>query len=181
MRLLSQKPRIPELREYKKPKTHGRICVFDSETDPFEAGASIKPFTCGFYDGEDYVDFWGDDCIDQFGRYMHSRRGERLLVYAHNLGGFDVHFLYDYFDPDSTPLVIGARIAKVDIFGQEWRDSLKIIPVPLRDFQKDVFDYSKNKRAVREDHREEICLYQRHDCEYLYTLVSEFHATFGHR
>ena len=181
MRLLSIKTNIPELRKYKKPVTHGRICIFDSETDPFETGATIKPFTCGFYDGEDYVDFWGDDCIDQFGRYMNTRRGERLLIYAHNLGGFDVHFLYDYFDSDIAPLVIGSRLAKVGIFGQEWRDSLKIIPIPLRDFQKDVFDYSKNKRAVREDHKDEIRLYQMHDCEYLYTLVSEFHATFGNR
>lgn len=181
MRLLSQKPTIPELREYRKPVTHGRICIFDSETDPFAAGASIRPFTCGFYDGETYVDFWGDDCIDQFGRYMDSRKGERLLVYAHNLGGFDVHFLYDHFDNACNPLVIGARLAKVDIFGQEWRDSFKIIPVPLRDFKKDEFDYSWNLRESREGHKEAIRLYQRHDCEYLYELVKEFHVTFGNR
>lgn len=181
MRMLSIKPHVPELRDYRNPKTHGKICVFDCETDPFEAGASIQPFTCGFYDGDDYVDFWGDDCIDQFGMYMERRKGERLLVYAHNLGGFDVHFLNDYFDDDTQPLIIGARIAKIQMFGQEWRDSLKIIPAPLRDFQKDDFDYMKNKRAVRDQYRAEIELYQRHDCEYLYTLVSEFHATFGNR
>lgn len=167
--------------EYKKPKTNKRICVFDCETDPFEHGSQIKPFSCGFYDGETYIDFWGDDCIDQFARYLLTRIDEVLLIYAHNLGGFDIHFLYDYFDNGIKPLIINARIVKAYLLHQEWRDSYKIIPAPLRDMQKDVFDYSKLKRNIREEFKDEILLYQRHDCEYLHEYIVEFHNEFGNR
>lgn len=185
MRLLSVKPVEATARVYRKPKSTKTICVFDCETDPFAHGVTIKPFTCGFFDGEQYIDFWGDDCISQFADYIDVRRNsnpkEKLLIFAHNLGGFDIHFLYDYFDSGHTPLVIGSRICQAQIFGHEWRDSYKIIAAPLRAYQKDDFDYTKLERHCRETYRDEILLYQRHDCEYLFTLVSEFFEMFGDR
>jgi hypothetical protein len=49
----------------------------------------------------------------------------------------------------------------------------------LRAYQKDEFDYNKNLRHCREQFKDEILLYQRHDCEYLYELVSEYYKMFG--
>jgi hypothetical protein len=179
LKSIKAEPILP--REYKKPALKGKLCVFDCETDPFGYGLTIKPFTCGFYDGEDYVDFWGDDCIEQFRDYMELRREERLVVFCHNLGGFDIHFLYDLIENKTDMLIIGTRIAKCTIVGQEWRDSYKLAAVPLAAYHKDEFDYTKMLREVREDHRDEICKYQRADCMYLYDLVKGMHEFLGDR
>lgn len=172
---------FPDLIPFNIRRTTKKICVFDSETDKFENGAEIKPFTCGFYDGDTYQDFWGDDCIQQFAGYMGSRSRERLLVYAHNFGGFDVHMMKEGLDSGSNPLIINGRICKATLFGQEFRDSYKIIPVPLRDMQKEEFDYSKNDRDKRERFKTEILTYQQSDCLNLHKPVTAFHNMFGDR
>lgn len=179
--LKSVRPDPIPTKEYKKPKLKGRLCVFDCETDPFGEGLTIAPFTCGFYDGDEYVEFWGDDCIEQFHIYMEGRRHEKLIVFCHNLGGFDIHFLYDLLEDKSDMLIIGSRIAKCTIVGQEWRDSYKLAAVPLSAYHKDEFDYKKMLREVREEHREEICKYQKNDCLYLYELVKGMHEFLGDR
>ena len=179
LKSLKRPPILP--RPYKKPNFRGRICTFDTETDPFAHGSSIEPFTCGFYDGETYVDFWGDDCIEQFAAYMHTRRNEQLLVYCHNWGGFDVHFCYDHLDDSEPMLMIGARIAKCKAFGQEFRDSYKLAAVKLADYQKDEFDYTKLLKNRREEFKEEIRSYQRGDCIYLHSLVTGFGEVLGDR
>lgn len=171
-----------DLRPYQKRETQKRICVFDSETDPFFGKRVPEPFTCGFTDGETYVDFWGDDCIEQFVEYLRTERaGEKLVIFCHNFGGFDYRFLAKYVDEGTYPMVIGGRVSSVYIAGHEFRDSYRIIPVALKVYQKDDFDYSKMEREVREQHKDEILLYQRHDCEYLRELVVGFFDYFGDR
>lgn len=172
-------------RPYRLKETRAKLCVFDSETDPFAEGRVVEPFTCGFTDGDEYIDFWGADCCLQFVNYLRERQkanpGERLIIYCHNFGGFDYRFLADYVDEGATPSIINGRIASVFIAGQEFRDSYRILPVALKLIQKDDFDYSKMERDVRELHRDEILLYQRHDCEYLLTAILDFFARFGDR
>lgn len=181
MRLRSVKPKVILPRPYKKPNFKGRICTFDTETDPFEHDLVIEPFTCGFYDGEDYVDFWGDDCIDQFAAYMETRKHERLLVFCHNWGGFDSHFCYDHLDDQSDMLMIGARVAKCKAFGQEFRDSYKLCAAPLAANHKIKFDYTKMLRVNREEHKDEILFYQKDDCLSLYEMVTGFGEQLGDR
>ncbi len=174
------------LRPYESRALTPRVCVFDTETDRFGQDVSIAPFTCGFKDMTtgDYTDFWGDDCIDQFFAWFvetYQKAGIQVVVYVHNLGGFDLHFMLQWLDTGTFPVIINGRMSSVRLGGQEWRDSYRIIPIPLGAFEKDTFDYSKNDRDVREKYKDEILLYQRHDCDSLGTLVSEFIIQFGDR
>lgn len=174
------------VKPYVRRETQKRICVFDSETDPFKDGRIPEPFTCGFYDtmSGDYKDFWGSDCIDQFFEFLereYNAKGIDCIIYCHNLGGFDIHFMTDHLEPGSRPMIINGRIASAYLGGQEFRDSYRIIPVALREYQKDEFDYEKMERDVREEHRPEILHYQRNDCVYLAELVVEYYNLFGDR
>lgn len=166
-------------REYVKHETEKRICVVDTETDPFLAGRAVSPFTLGFFDGVQYKDFWGDDCVHQFFTWLKDKYDEPLLIYAHNGGGFDFFFMLDYMDDNSEPVIIHGRLTKLFLQGQEFRDSFKIIPAPLSAYQKDEIDYNKFERGERELYRDEILHYQRMDCEYLHRLVTRYHAEFG--
>lgn len=172
--------------EYVKRIMGKRLLIFDSETDPFKHGSSIQPFTCGLLDCEtgEYVDFWGDDCIDQFFAHLqeqYTEPGISCLVACHNWGGFDLFFMLQYLDTGTYPNIINGKVSSAWLAGQEFRDSLRIIPVSLKTYQKDDFDYRKMRREVRDKHRDEILLYQRHDCEYLAELVREFYLEFGDR
>src|SRR5690349_16107710 len=114
------------------------MATLDIETDPFLYGHTPLPFAIGFFDGESYVDFWGDDCIERMMEYLDSIPPH--TIYVHNGGGFDFWYLQEHL---SNPLFfIKSRIAKCGLLGKhELRDSYRMIPVPLGDYQKDSIDY----------------------------------------
>lgn len=154
-----------------------RIAVIDSETDPFLYGRTPKPFVWGFYDGETYIYFWGDDCTEQLIDYLKDEND--LIIYAHNGGKFDYFYLLKYLDADVS--IINGRIAKATLFSGviELRDSYLILPLPLSAHGKDDIDYAKMERGVRETHRPEILRYLQTDCTSLYEWVSNFRQQFG--
>lgn len=163
---------------YKMRRTRKRLCTYDVETDPFKAGRVPVPFAVGFYDGEEYHEWWGSDCIEQSMEYIASRQDD-LLVYVHNGGNFDFAFLLPHADFAIQPLVINKRLVTAWFAGQEFRDSLRIIPVALSQYRKDEIDYKKLERRVRERHKAEILSYLRTDCEALHELVTSYHERFG--
>jgi hypothetical protein len=152
-------------------KSPERIAVIDTETDPFAYGVIPKPFSAGFYNGEIYVDFWGDNCIEELIYFLDSLE-ERYIIYAHNGGKFDFLFMLKYFS--KKLLIINGRIVKGNIGKHEMRDSYAALPIPLSGYQKDVFDYDKMLVKNREKNKEEILHYQKNDCIYLYELISTF-------
>lgn len=165
---------------YKMRRTHKRVCVFDCETDPFKAGRPVAPFTCGFYDGETYIDFWGDDCIAQFFAHLEANYApDDLLIYAHNGGKFDFFFCLEYMDTGQFPTIINGRLTKLTLRGFEFRDSFAIVPVALSSYHKDEINYAWFERERRERHRVAIRKYQKADCIYLHDLVAGFHEMFG--
>jgi hypothetical protein len=171
--------------EYEAKETTGRVCTFDSETDPFLKGRTPKPFTCGLYytDTQEYVDFWGDDCIDQFITYLsitHPEPGE-LQIFVHNGGNFDFYFLVDYFDAGHKPFIINGRLVRVEICGQEFRDSYTMIPVALGEYDKDAIDYRCMERDFREIFKDTIRKYQKKDCTALGELVTSWLDMFGNK
>jgi hypothetical protein len=158
----------------KKPAR--KLAVIDLETDPFKAGRIPHPFVAGFYDGDTYAQFWGDDCIIQLMGYLRDYP-DPLVIYAHNGGRFDYWFMQDYIE---APLMfIKSRLVKGALFHHEIRDSFSILPIPLRDYKKDDTDYSTFEYGVRNRFRKSICRYLQHDCEYLYELVERFVSEFG--
>jgi len=166
---------------YNLKPTKKIIAVVDSETDPFEPNFIVKPFCIGFDTGDRYVDFWGDDCVDQFFAYLATltAEGYEFVIYAHNGGKFDFFFFLPYLDADQNPLIMGGRLVKINFAGQEFRDSYAIIPQALSTYQKEEINYDNFKRDKRERHKSEILKYMRSDCKYTRELICGFHDMFG--
>lgn len=149
------------------------IEVIDCETDPFLYGRTPEPFLWGWSDGSIYKDFRD---TEELANFISKRKS---IIYAHNGGKFDFHFLFPYFTPGTEILIINGRVAKATIGLCELRDSYCILPVPLADYNKTVIDYAKFEKDVRHTHMGEIQAYLRDDCTYLWELVSQFVATYG--
>lgn len=160
-----------------RKKQQIKIAVIDFETDPFLFGRVPKPFAAGFYNGEIYREFWGDNCAEYLVNFI-STLETKHIIYAHNGGKFDFFYLLPWL---SNPLkLINGRIAKAGfIGGHELRDSYSIMPIPLKAYQKDEIDYACFERDKREKHKADILHYLAKDCEYLYSLVLAFNERFG--
>lgn len=161
--------------------------TFDLETDPFEKGKFPKAFAGGFYDGKRTQIFWGDDCCRKVIAAIkeHALKVGKILVYAHNGGKFDFHFvlrfvldIFNHEDVDVTS--IGARIVAIKTPLFELRDSYSIIPRPLKAFgDKKEIDIQKLRADVRDANREEIIAYLKQDCVALYDGLTEFFKRYG--
>ena len=149
------------------------IWVADSETDPFDYDVIPAPFIWGLYNGNEYFEFTDTNAFVDFVSVR------EIIVYAHNGGKFDWHFLSKRFEPDNPILVIGGRLSRFTIGHCEFRDSINIYPKPLSAFQKDEFDYEKMEKEVRHLYMDEIKTYLRSDCEYLFLLVKKFIDMYG--
>jgi DNA polymerase type B, organellar and viral len=155
----------------KKEKIKSKIAVIDFETDPFLYGRIPKPFCAGFYDGENYKYFWGNDCVIAL-IYFLDQYPEPLLIYAHNGGKFDFHFLLDYVE---NPIkIISRRIAQANLGKHILRDSYSAIPIPLSAYMKTEILYEKFETENREAHRFEIIDYLKDDCVFLFNLIFSF-------
>lgn len=150
-----------------------KIAVIDCETDPFLYGRIPEPFLWGFYDGKDYREFENAKDLVAF---LYDKK---YIVYAHNGGKFDYHFMLDQIEPFSEIMLINGRLTKFKIGECEYRDSYNILPVPLANFNKTKIDYSKFEKSVRHLHLKEIREYLKDDCVYLYQFVSEFIDKYG--
>jgi len=144
----------------------------DSETDPFRFGRVPVPFIWGYYNGEEYRRFFSTEELVSF----IGKRNE--IIYAHNGGRFDFHFLIEHVSVGKRVKIINGRIAEFKIGKATLRDSYLILPTALSASQKDTFDYTKLEEDVRHKHMGEIEEYLRHDCEYLFQYVHEFFQTY---
>tara|TARA_R110000782_G_scaffold263592_1_gene356316 strand:+ start:7443 stop:9029 length:1587 start_codon:yes stop_codon:yes gene_type:complete len=151
------------------------IVVADSETDPFDYKTIPSPFIWGVYDGEDYYQFYD---TREFVEFV-SR--EKWIIYAHNGGKFDWHFILEHIAPWSQLMVINGRLSKFTIGECEFRDSYNILPVPLSAYKKDDFDYSRMQKGERDKphNKEAIEKYLKNDCVYLHELISQFVNDYG--
>lgn len=153
--------------------TRRPIAVIDSETDPFKFGRMPEPFIWGFYDGNVYLTF---DSTKELAEYLQT---QDIIVYAHNGGKFDYHFLLPYLNKKEKVMVINSRLAKWKLGKCELRDSYNILPVPLSAINKDVFDYTKMEKNVRHKHMPEIKAYLKNDCVYLYDAIIKYVNEYG--
>ena len=153
-----------------------KIAVIDCETDPFKFGRIPAPFCVEFHSDEITQSFWGNDCMEKLADFCEAIKDE-YLIYAHNGGKFDFLFMSKYLD---NPIkVINSRIVSCAFFQHILRDSYSIIPVPLRDYSKEIFDYTKLEKDVREKNKSAILDYLHSDCVYLLQIVSAFVERFG--
>lgn len=151
----------------------------DIETDPFAdwetPDQQLIPvaFCAGLYYRNESFIWWGEDCLAKL-----AKKATELdtVVYMHNGGGFDFHYLLPHINaPKAEFLLIGKRIVQIKFEhlkrSLEYRDSYALIPRPLRDWGKDEIDYNKLRRNVREKHKEEIISYLTRDLTSLESLV----------
>lgn len=151
------------------------LAVADCETDPFKIGRVPKPFLWGYYNGEKYFQFRS---TAEFVKFL---KGQGVIVYAHNGGKFDWHFLLEEAEEYSDVMIINGRIAKLQMGMAELRDSYSILPVPLKAYKKDEIDYAifeEDKRHIPENWKK-ITEYLKSDCVYLYELISQFVDIYG--
>lgn len=161
----------------RKPKY--TVGVIDAETDPFLFGRVPEPFAWEFHSEAITEWFWGDDCTAQLLAFLDELEAPHM-IFAHNGGKFDFHFLHKFLE---NPLkIINSRIVSAQLGNHVLRDSLAIMPVPLKKFfkgAKDDIDYRRMERDRREKHKDEILTYLHRDCLSLFTGVSAFVERFG--
>ena len=154
-----------------------KLATLDAETDPFEYNRVPEPFAWGFFNGDDYIETWGDNCTDEILQRLKELK-EPHRIYAHNGGKFDFFFLLKH-GVIHSPKIINGRIVQAGLLHHEIRDSYAILPVPLAAYQKDEIDYKLFEREARDKYKDEISHYLAKDCEYLYQLVEAFIERFG--
>lgn len=165
----------------KKPKQK-TIATIDLETDPFLYGRLPQAFAAHYVDTNGLERWWwGEDCVCQLCAFIAENCDENYILYAHNGGRFDFHFMIPHLDEDIK--LINGRIAICYVKGckAELRDSWLIFPEPLSAYQKDEIDYAWFEADVREHYRDAILDYLRGDCRYLLDIVSAFYLRFGDR
>lgn len=152
-----------------------QIAVIDAETDPFRKGRVPQPFLWGYYNGSMYHQFEKTADLAAF----ISDRDE--IVYAHNGGKFDFHYLFPYLEAYDDLTIINGRIAKCNVGLAELRDSWCIINEPLAKYKKDEIDYAIMEADQRRKGANwtKICSYLKSDCVYLWEMVTEFVRRFG--
>jgi hypothetical protein len=164
-----------------------RHATIDLETDPFLKGRLPVAFAGCFFDGKISSIFWGGDCCQKTvdAAIEFSMKCEGLLVFAHNGGKFDFHFLLaailKRFSADDLEIMaIGSRIVKIKCPTLEFRDSYALIPKPLKSFgNKKEIDITKLESVCREQNKEEICAYLKQDCIGLYEGLNDFFGRYG--
>ena len=152
-----------------------KIAVVDSETDPFKYGRVPAPFIWGYYNGDEYHYF---NTTYELVEFLKPRNE---IIYAHNGGKFDWHFVLPYLEDGQEITIINGRLSKFKLGEAECRDSINILPVALSEYQKDDFDYKILERELRNipENRLKIQAYLKSDCINLYDMVSKFIAEYG--
>jgi DNA polymerase elongation subunit (family B) len=151
------------------------LAVADCETDPFKIGRVPQPFAWGYYDGTTYRQF------DSTAEFVAFTADQGNIVYAHNGGKFDWHFILPHLNPYDDIMIINGRIARCNLGMSELRDSYNILPIPLAAFKKEKIDYAimEPDQRNKPHNKRKIAEYLKSDCVYLYELISGFVANFG--
>ena len=152
------------------------IAVIDAETDPFVYGRIPKPFIWGFATADTYEEFYSTEELYNFLLSLKKPH----LVYAHNGGKFDFHYLLNLIRPQMIKIING-RIASFKIGKCELRDSLLIIPRSLDSLGagKLEIDYSLFEYEERKEHMPEIREYLKQDCYALLKVINRFKEEYG--
>lgn len=163
------------------------IWAADCETPPFgspywqkliDNEISLKdfPWIWGMWNGSEYHQFYDTDEFVDF-----CEKLENVIIYAHNGGKFDWHFIIHRLEAFSPLMIINGRLSKFTIGGAEFRDSYNILPTKLATFSKEDFDYSILEPGEREKPHNRIKIehYLKSDCVNLLSVVTDFISKYG--
>lgn len=166
--------------------------VVDIETKDGDTqkGGFTRAFLAGFYDGEKFVCFRGERCLESMLFFLLSPQFDGMTYYAHNGGGFDwLHFLpvlaksgYSF-----EILTVSSKIQCLRVKphkgskkkGWTFLDSYQLIPAALAKIAKsfdtevqkqDNFDYDVDEHDARWEE------YLEQDCVSLHQTLVKFYA-----
>lgn len=156
-----------------------KIGVFDIETHKW-----IHPYAVGFFDGENYSEFLGGNCIKDFINEVVRKKYRGYRIYAHNGGKFDFNFLMEVLKSKNfnvNMIFQGSRCLLLKLYTQVYRnddgaithsnviqfvDSISLLKFGLDALTKD-FDVEHKKLNFMDKKGDE------RDYEYLYRLYLE--------
>ncbi len=178
-------------RHEKRETRKRQIAILDMETDPFDAQLKkhIKPFLCVLYSDEfEPIIVWEESREKFIRNVLDAIEGlpGSWIIYAHNGGKFDFHFLVSQLRGEVK--FKGRGIMSARVGNHELRDSSHIIPERLAAFAKDKFDYDRNRDDIfdiatrkpnRDRWREDIIKYCIADCRYTLDIVKSFIENYG--
>jgi DNA polymerase elongation subunit (family B) len=153
--------------------------ILDFETDPFRAGRIPFPFAAGIYFGpQQYRELWEPNIIEKTIRYLTHLNA--CVLWAHNGGKFDFHYLVEYAKRDNIKIQNG-RIVEMQIGKVILKDSWPLIPFALDQYKKtkinyDIFEESRRNKPAN---RQRIAAYLFDDCKNLHDLLTGFRAVVG--
>ena len=153
-----------------------KIATLDIETDPFLKNRYPYPFAADVFDGDDHYTWWGPQCLDRAIAFLQDKP---WVVYAHNGGKFDYHYMLGWLNPGDRVMIINGRLAKFRVGACEFRDSFNVLPVALKEHEKDEIDYALFEAHCRDAHQDEIVSYLHTDTESLYDLITGFIDEYG--
>ena len=156
--------------------TKREFATADCETDPFKFNRIPEPFLWGFY-----MPRCGFRHFFKTEEFVEFIRDKKIILYFHNGGKFDVHFLLDYVDIQRNVMIVDGRICKIKIGECEIRDSWLNFPDKLASYKKDDIDYKKMEKENRGANMPEILEYLEGDCFYLYELLEENFQSYGQK
>jgi len=165
----------------------------DCESDPFKHNRVPKPFIWGLWTGASFHTF---DTPEEFVEFI---KDCDVIIYFHNGGKFDIHFLLKHINLFEEVKVINGRLVVAHIGKAELRDSWNLLPIALADYKKDDLDELADKlealgenrkiaadyQLMEERHRKRpgvakvIREYLRNDCIYLHYLIEQFERDYG--
>lgn len=184
-----------------KPKSR-IIATIDIETRQW-----VHPYAVGFYDGSEYRDFLGEDCIAQALRFVLQPKYIGYWIYAHNGGNFDFTFflrrllsrdMERRYKTEITP--IGSCMFRVDVYELDgagdkkstmrnkrvkWTfiDSARLMPIRLNDLGETFGIGKKVELSMSYDelaapkNRALMQSYLKQDCILLYKAVDKIQQT----
>jgi len=166
-----------------KLRNENDIGVLDFETDPFLAGRIPHPFAaCIYFAPTDYAMLWESDSKREFiARVVEALRMlPTCILYAHNGGRFDFHYLVESADFGSI-VIRNGRIAEMRIGRVTLKDSFPLMPFALEEYKKTKIDYSifERNRRNKPTNRKKITSYLYDDCKFLRELIIGFRAVAG--
>jgi len=149
----------------------------DCETDPFLYGRMPEPFIFGAYNGDEYYEFSN---ASEFVDFFYNKP---VVIYAHNGGKFDWHFILDHLEPGTKIQVINGRLAKFKIGEAEFRDSYSLLPIPLAVWEKENFNYRILERTERDKPQNKLAIrkYLKSDCTNLWGILDRFFSEYSRK
>ena len=146
-----------------------------------------RPFLCGIYDGSDYFQFSGPDCLLSALGFILSKKYRGYYIYAHNGGRFDFLHLLPLLRLTGRSfelLTVGSSIQLLSVnepgsARAPWRfvDSYRLIPVSLKaatEAFKTTRKLASHDLSLHEDDPS-WAEYQKVDCISLYEVLKKYH------